>query len=168
MKKIAMLGMALVSLLFLATAAWGLNTPEVIKDHGAITGRYVNDTGLIVGAEYGFTSKMAMTADIGEKSYNRVALKYELNPNLALAVGFSGYESSQLFFGINGAASMSKNLQGILQTDLAVQNDKLYCNYELGLKLNLAPKFDIRGGVMGTIDDIQTTSNLELGVGYRF
>jgi hypothetical protein len=168
MKKTAMVCLVLVSLFLLSTVTWGLNTPEVIQEHGAFTGRYVNDTGLIIGAEYGFGSKLAVTADVGEKSYTRVGLKYELNPNLALEAGFFDADSTKAFLGINGAASMSENLQGIIQSDFYIQNNDLSCNYELGLKYNLNSKFDIRGGVMGTIEDNQSTTNLQLGVGYRF
>ena len=112
MKKMAIVILALVSLFLISAASWGLNTPEVIKGHGAITGRYVNDLGLIVGGEYGFNSKLAVKADIGEKSYSRVSLKYELNPNLALEAGFFGSDTTP-FVGINGAIMMNKNLQGI-------------------------------------------------------
>jgi hypothetical protein len=168
MKKIATVGLVLVSLFLLSAASWGLNTPEVIKDHGAITGRYVNDNGLIIGAEYGFGSKLAVKADIGEENYTRIGLKYEVNPNLALEAGFFDSESAKLFFGINGATSFSEAVQGIIQTDLFMLDNQVNCNYELGLKVNLGSQFDIRGGVMGTIVDSESTTNLELGMGYRF
>ena len=124
MKRIAIVGLVFVSLLLVSAASWGLNTPEVIKGHGAITGRYVNDTGLIIGGEYGLGSKLAVKADLGEKSYSRVGVKYELNPNLALEAGIFSSDSTP-FVGINGAILINKKLQGIIQTDLFSQDDNL-------------------------------------------
>jgi hypothetical protein len=167
-KKILVAGIVLVLVMVFSTAAWGLNTPAMTKGHGVLTGSYVNDIGFIVGGEYSFAPKFEVIANVGEHSYTKLGVKYQLNSNLALEGGIMGSGSSNAFLGIDGATSITKKLQGILQADLSIVNNDLVTIGELGVKYNLDRKLDIRGGIYLTSGNGNTTTNLQLGVGYVF
>lgn len=167
MKKLLVSVLVLALFILGSTAAWGLNSPEVLPEQGSLTLRYANDYGVIAGGSYGFADKLAVTADLGEDDFTRISLKYGVSPTLALEAGLFGSGSSRAFLGINGAAVISQDLKGILQLDLSVEDNELTSLYELGLILNLDDHLDLRGGFIGELGD-ESTTNLQLGLGYRF
>lgn len=152
-------------ILFIPVTALGLYTPEASEHHGVATIRYVADTGLIVGGEFGLTDDLAVIADLGDKDYNRAGLKFVLNPELAFLVGAT---NSKLFFGINFAGDFTDNITGIGEFDIYNLDGLLASDYELGINFKLTQALDLRAGLLGTITETDTTKHFQLGIGYKF
>ncbi len=149
--------------LTLSGTVFALTTPEIVQDHGVITGMVVSSDGLKLDGEYGLTPEVALIGTIGD-SYTRIGGKYQFDRALAILGGFT--EDSP-FIGINASRVIKKDLIGICEFDLLENDDDLSLFYELGVKLNLEDGIDLRGGLIGFIDN-EDSLQLELGVGYKF
>jgi hypothetical protein len=154
-----------ILILFIPMTALGLYTPEISDHHGVATIRYVADTGFIGGGEFGLTDDLAVIADLGDKDYNRVGLKFLLNPELAF---LGGVTNSKLFFGINFAGDFTDKITGIGELDFYSLDGLLATDYELGINLKLTQTLDLRGGLIGTVTETQTSKHFQLGLGYKF
>lgn len=171
MKRLTMLCLVALLLFALPTAAFGLNTPAVTQGHGVITGRYVTrDVGILIGGEYGFTPELGIFAELGKEGFDRVGVKYEINPSLAAQGGFLvGDTLTDLtaFIGVNGAMSFSKVLTGIGEGNVVFGNGATILEYEFGVKYNIGKKFDLRGGIIGATGEGSYTA-FQIGGGYKF
>jgi hypothetical protein len=142
---------------------FALNHPAVSQHHGTIYGMVVSDHGLMLGGEFGLTSQLALIANIGG-SIDRLGIKYETSPNLAVTGGLMG---SSAFIGLNGAFGLDRNVQGLYEVALVAGNYDVGLYYEFGVKVNLDSHLDIRGGLIGTVFNSHHP-HLQLGLGYRF
>lgn len=152
-------------LLFIPAMAWGLYTPAISEGTGVLTLRNVDDLGWIVGGEYGILDNLAIIADLGEDDYSRAGVKILLNPEIAF---LGGFYDSDLFLGVNYGRYFADNFAGVAELDIYKSDGEVMADYEVGCVFNLNEQLDLRGGLMGTIDDTDIEYNLILGVGYRF
>lgn len=150
---------------FTPLAAYGLYTSGVSEGHGVITLRQIDDIGWVAGGEYGIAGDWGVALDIGEKDYNRGAVKLQLNPDLSLLLGVTG---SKMFLGINPSVELTDNITGLSEFDIYYLDSKLALDYELGIRFGLTQKLDIRAGILGTATESNTTNRFQLGLGYQF
>lgn len=165
MKKTAIVFLV-VFLLMIPTAAMGLNSPSVSEGHGVITGMFVTNTGLVLGAEFGLSSDLAIFGNYAFINQPKLGLKYELNPTLALTGGVIGFSPMSPFLGINAAAVLGKNLSALGEVDFTMAGNTFIFMYEAGLKYNLARQLDIRAGLLGSTAG--SGVDFQLGIGYKF
>jgi len=145
--------------------SYALNSPGVVQNHGAITGILVSDHGLKLSGEYGLTPQLALIGTMGDP-ISRLGVKYEVNGNFAL---LGGITDSSPFIGINGSHKINSDISGLYEFDLSSRRSDLSLMYELGLKINLDAKVDLRAGVLGFIEDsYHHYHTLEVGIGYNF
>lgn len=163
MKQVKIVVFVAVLFVLVSGSAFALNHPSVSQHHGTIYGMVVTDHGLSLGGEFGLTSQLAVIANFGE-SIDRLGIKYETNPNLAVTGGLMG---SAAFVGLNGAFGLDRNVQGLYEVALVAGNYNVGLYYEFGAKVNLDSHLDIRGGIIGTVFNAHYP-HLQLGMGYRF
>jgi opacity protein-like surface antigen len=145
--------------------SYALNSPGVVQNHGVITGMLVSDYGLKLSGEYGLTPKLALIGTMGDP-ISRLGAKYEINNNFAL---LGGVTENSPFIGINGSHKINNDITGVYELNLSERRSDLSLMYELGLKINLDTKVDLRAGILGLIeDDHYHFHTLEVGVGYKF
>lgn len=156
---------SLVAVLFILVSgnALALNSPAVSQHHGAIYGMFVSDHGLMVGGDFGLTSQLALIGNVGGP-VDRLGIKYETNPNLAVTGGVMG---SSAFMGLNGSFGLDRNVQGLYEVALVAGRYDVGMFYEFGVKVNLDSHLDVRGGLIGTVFNAHYP-HLQLGLGYRF
>lgn len=165
MKKITIVLLVAAIFTMIPTAAWGLTTPAVSRNHGVVTARFVSDAGLFLGAEYGVTPELAILAELGPKELSRIGLKYQAGRQLAVVGGVTG---SSVFFGLNGSGVLGKALTGIFEADAVMTDGELGLLYEAGVKFDVDQKIDIRGGLYGATFGSANTIQFQIGVGYKF
>jgi len=163
-KKVLVLFLTVSVLMLFPTGALGINSPAVSKNHGVITGMFISDLGLSVGAEFGFTRELGITLRIWEDAA-RIGVKYELQPNLAIVGGILDKDP---YLGINGSFGINRNFQGLYEADLYMSGGDFMTLYELGVKFNLVDSIDLRGGLMGFLGGDNSDLYFQLGLGYRF
>jgi len=163
-KRITTLLLAVTILTVFPAAAWGLTTPAVTRNHGVVIARFISDTGLCLGGEYGVTDELAIQAELGSKDLSRIGLKYEAG-RLAVTGGVTG---SAVFFGLNGSGPMGDKLTGIFEVDAVMSGGNLGLIYEVGLKFDIDRKIDLRGGLYGGTYGPLNTLHFQIGVGYKF
>lgn len=164
MKKVSLILSVVCILLLLPATALGINSPTVSANHGVVTGMFISDIGLSLGAEYGFTQELAALLRIWEDAW-KIGVKYELNPNLAVVGGIFDEDP---YLGVNGSFGINQNFQGLYEADLYMESGDFKAMYELGVKLNLAKSIDIRGGLLGFLGGDDSDLYFQLGLGYRF
>lgn len=164
MKKVLFILLTVSTLMLLPTIALGINSPAVSANHGVVTGMFISDIGLSLGAEYGFTTEWGATLRIWEDAW-KIGAKYELGPNLA-AVG--GIFDENPFLGVNGSFGINQSFQGLYEVDLYMAGGDFMAMYEAGVKLNLAKSIDLRGGLLGFLGGGASDLFFQLGLGYRF
>ncbi|PRX27676.1 outer membrane protein with beta-barrel domain [Orenia metallireducens] len=164
-KKLVAVILVAVFTVGFAGVGYALTSPQVGQNHGVITGMLVSDHGLKLSGEYGLTPKLALMGTMGDP-ISRLGVKYELDGNFALV---GGVTESSPFIGINGSHQFNSDITGIYEFDLSARRSDLSLMYELGLKINLDAKVDLRAGILGFIeDDHHHFHTLEVGVGYKF
>lgn len=168
MKKIALVCLLVVLLLTIPVVALGLNSPSISEGHGVITGTFMTNNGLVIRAEYGLTSDLAIFGSFGVSSAGgtKLGAKYELNPTLAVTGGVIDFSLTNPFLGINAAAGLGKKLSALGEVDFSLAGSKFILTYEAGLKFNLDKQLDLRGGVIGSTAG--SGVGFELGMGYKF
>ena len=170
MKKIMVLMLVFCVLFCFSGASFGLNAPGIAEDDGILTGMAATeDLGIIVGVEYGISPKCAVLGNIslGDNDFTKLAIKYNVSKTAAILGGvYDSNSNSDPFVGFNGSLDLDRNIQGILEADIVMDND-LFIAYELGVKYDIDKTLDIRGGFLGTTQKHSNTA-FELGVGYKF
>lgn len=163
-KKVFLILSVVSMLMLLPATALGINSPAVSTNHGAVTGMFISDIGLSIGAEYGFTGEWGAHLRIWEDAW-KIGAKFELNPNLAIV---GGVFDENPYLGVNGSFGINRNFQGLYEADLYMESGDFMALYELGVKLNLAKGIDIRGGLLGFLGGGDSDLYFQLGLGYRF
>lgn len=164
MKRTMLVCLVVVSILFMSGTVFALSGPLVIEGHGVITGLYVVDDEVKIGVEYGITPELAILVEL-RGAESKIGGKYELKPNLAVIAGI--YDSSP-FIGINGSRLLTRKLNGIFEADIVLETEEIFFKYQIGGRYSLRNKIDLRAGLIGTINGVEDTPKLQIGVGYHF
>jgi hypothetical protein len=174
MKKLLVVLLALTMVCIFSTASFGLFSPYVTEGHGVITGAYVSNNGngsVLIGAEYGFTDSLAICGQ-NVNNISKLDVKYQLNPNLAFLGGLMSLDVGgplNLFVGVNGDVSITKDFMLIGELNATTVGSDLYFLYEAGGKYNITQQLDIRGGLLGAFGNgVSSNAAIELGVGFTF
>ncbi len=148
-------------------SAQAFRTPVVSQGHGVLTLMLASNYALSLGAEFGLTDWLALSGDLYSNGISKFGLKFQVAPNLAIQGGV--YSFNTAYLGLNAATAFGNNLTGILDINVVAPGAISHFAYGLGLRYMVAPRFDIRGGLCGTI----TTSGvsypgLKIGAGFGF
>ena len=171
MKKILVILLACVFVVTLSVASFGLTSPALTRGHGVVTGMLETGQGqssFILGGEYAILKDFGVGLGISSNT-TKIYAKYELNPSVALTGGiYSVTGSSDPFLGINGGAAINKDFMILGELDVVSTGGQFVFGYEAGAKFNINKQFDIRGGVIGAFGNGSNSTQVELGVGFKF
>lgn len=172
MKKLLVVLLTLTLVATLSASAFALNTPQVTKGHGVVTGMLTTgggDSSFLIGAEFGITKDLGVGASIGN-NLTKIYAKYELNPSVALTGGvYSIVSTTNPFIGINGGMNVNRDFAVMGELDAVSAGGQFVFMYEAGAKYNITKQLDIRGGLMGGFGNGYSSDIIfELGVGFKF
>jgi opacity protein-like surface antigen len=171
MKKLLVVFLTLIFVVALSVSAFGLTSPVLTKGHGVVTGMFVSgpSSGVLIGGEFGIIPDLGVGLEVGS-NITKVYAKYELNPNLAIMGGVygTGGGTTDPFLGLNGGMYVSRDFAVLGEIDLISSSGQFGFGYEAGAKYNITKQLDIRGGVRGVIFNGNSTTAVELGVGFKF
>ncbi len=169
MKKklfIVALGLIVISMGF-PFSAQAFRTPVVSRGHGVVTLMLAGNYVLSVGAEYGLTDRLALSGDLYSTGASKLGLKFQMAPNLAIQGGIHSFNTAYL--GLNAGAVFGHSLTGILDVNVVAPGSVSHISYGLGLRYSLAYRFDIRGGLHGSISSSGISyPGLKIGAGFGF
>jgi len=140
----------------------GLEGPRVATHQGTVSLSMVGNGGLILGGEYGLTSRLGITGRVGA-GYSRIGFKFQLRPYLAVMVGAT--EDQYFFLGVIGSRYLADNLEGIAEATLIAETREIELEYQLGLHFEITESLELRGGAIRRGFGFPS---LQLGGGYRF
>ncbi|GAB6138408.1 hypothetical protein [Halanaerobaculum tunisiense] len=163
MKKLVTIYSIITILVLFTGTSLASTSPQVLTNHGVVTGMIISDNGVTLEGKYGLTPKTALIGKIGGP-FTRIGGKYQIDSNFALVAGIT---DDSPFLGINGARIIDNELTGIYEFDLSTAREDLVVHYDLGIKLNLDNQVDLRAGLKGMIGD-QYSPGLKIGAGYKF
>jgi hypothetical protein len=161
----SILGLLVGTLLLIPTAVWGRDNLGTSGSEGIVTIKSIDKLGLRVGGEYGVMDNLALVADLGDHNYSRLGVKVLVTPNLFF---LGGLRSSNIFLGADLRTALEDRITAIGTIDVYEDDSNLEADYEMEFEMDLTERLNAHLGLAGEIKDSQITSNLMLGVGYRF